>query len=267
VLGYRGTPNTFLKENKNQAYLSEAYGKGDKMPEFTIISPDGTQIGSWMRCKDFIQDTIWGFKNNKSYSIYGWKFNPKSDAVSKRYLFLGMRWRASKKLKENLENVKATIEDVEKRVGIPLYQRTRFSRVLSNKGAEYFVVYGSPAWTRCIGTVSFFTWLLRASLTNSGRTLETIEKANTPVANDKYYLRGGEKFIKKLFSHGIESFKPDWSISSVNEAHHNGFVQYSRRIKTKKKKKKVKKAISAKAKGKLSKKAGAEDDSFFNNKN
>jgi hypothetical protein len=185
-----------------------------------------------MKCKDYIQDSVWGAKNSVDYSIYGWRFEAKKDKLSKRYLLLAMRWRGIKadKLKGCLENIKGTVENLEKRLGIPLFQRTRFSRIL--KGS-HFVIYGSPMWLRCVGTVSFFTWMLRASFENDGRTIESIGDSDCPVGNDTYYFKGGKNFISQLLGQGIESFSPDWSSKSVIHIHNNGFVKYSRLMQSK----------------------------------
>lgn len=236
MLGFRKVPSTFLKEREKPLYLTEDYN-GENMPQFAVISPDGTQVGDWMNCKDFIQDTIWGAKNKLAYAIYGWQFNPKEDNISKRYVLLALRWpgKNANTLKGALSNVKATIEDVEKRIGIPLYQRTRFSRVIRGECEKsHFVIYGSPMWLRCIGTISFFTWLIRVSLTNSEGTFAALNGNKPAVSRDAYYLRTGKEFIEQLFSRGFESFEPDWDNKNVKEVHHNGFVKYSALIKNKK---------------------------------
>jgi len=233
MLAFRKVPNTFIRQSESQMNLCEDYSD-NTMPQFAVLSPDGTQVGSWMKCKDFIQDTIWGSKNNVEYELYGWYFNPSESKISKRYLLLGIKWpsKSSDEMKECLANVKGTVENLEKRIGIPMFQRTRFSRILKGD-TSHFVIYGSPAWMRCVGTVSFFTWLLRASLRNVGQTLESIANGDCPVNKDSYYLRTGEAFISQLLSHGIESFIPDWKSRKVESVHHNGFVNYAAHLKSK----------------------------------
>ena len=197
------------------------------MPEFAILAPDGSQIVTWMKCKDYIQDTIWGSMNNKYVSIYGWRYNPNKDPKpSSRYLLLALRWVGrDSEMETYLYNVQETVEDLESRLRIPKVDRTRFSRASGDK----FVIYGSNKWKRCAATVSFFTFLIRASLTNSGGKLETIGK-KTAVGKDAYYIKSGAPFIKRLLSKGFLGFKPDWHKECSEEIHDSGFVNYSGRL-------------------------------------
>src|SRR5690606_10814188 len=157
MLGFKLAPKDFLKETGIAGSLSEIYGSNQKMPEFALIHPSGRQIGEWMKCKDYIQDAIWATINKRGYSIYGFTFKKDEDNINLNHLMLAVRWPGKKAqyLAECLENVKATVEDVEKRLGIPKFRRTRFARVRRG-GAErsYFLVYGSKFWMKCVATTS-----------------------------------------------------------------------------------------------------------------
>lgn len=230
MLAFKLAPKDFLKETGKEGSLSEIYGGNQKMPEFAIISPSGVQIGEWMKCKDYIQDAVWATKKNVSYEIYGFKFDIATDKVSLNRLILAVRWPGKKAvyLKECLDNVKATVEDIEKRLKIPKYKRTRFARVRKGNAARsYFVVYGSPAWMHCIAAVSFFTWLIRAALTNDGGRIDTLDSKKFAVSKDAYYFKGGKKFIDMLKKGGFSAFQPDWNKEDVYKVHNNGFVTFS----------------------------------------
>lgn len=220
MLPYRKIAKAFLKPGKKMS-LSQAYGNVS-MPEFSILSPDGTMIGPWMRCKDYIQDVIWGHINQKKYSIYGWSWDPESDpAPSNRWLILALMWngKTTEQMAAMLENVKGTVEDIEKRLRIPKFRRTRFSKAVNN----YFVIYASPNWLRSVGTVSFICWLIRASLTNESKKFDKLDRNKFPVSNDAYYIQNGANFIKLLLHGGFNSIEDDWkSYNIVNQVHNNG---------------------------------------------
>lgn len=228
-IAYRKLPSNFFSPSEGFFDLGEDFGTYDDMPEFAILSPDGTQVGTWMKCKDFIQDTIWGNKHRRYYEVYGWEFDPTKDKISNRYLLLAMRWKTKtiKELREMLSNVKGTIENLESALSIPKFRRTKFSRVLAGPaGGTHFIVYGSPDWMKCVSTVSFFSWLLRASLTNKARTFEAMNDLKKCAVNkDIYYLRGGKSFIEKLVKDGFKAFESDWDVDDVMKVHHNGFVK------------------------------------------
>ena len=125
-----------------------------------------------------------------------------------------------------LDCVKSTIEDMERRVGIPKKDRTRFSRVIK----DYFVVYGSPHWLKATHTISFFTFLIRASFMNKGGKIETIGKTS-PVKKDIYYYRNGRKYMDMLSESGIEGVEGNWdNHKNHNDSfsvHNDGFVTWS----------------------------------------
>jgi len=216
----------------NGSNLIEAYGGNESMPEFVIVSPNGDQIGPWMRCKDYIQDCIWGGMFGKTYNCHGFQYTHGKDPVPNlENLHLGMRFMAkNEELDEMLENVKETVSDLEERVGIPAVERTRFSRVIPNKTFNYFIVYGSKYWLKATHTISFFTFLLRGSFLNTGRKIETIGKT-PPCKNDSYYFNSGKKYMDMLSKGGIDGIESNWeqhkSHSDAYQLHNGGFVNWS----------------------------------------
>lgn len=218
----------YIKPSRQHLRLNQAYSSNESMTEFSILKADGTQIGAWMKCKDYIQDSIWGSKNGRGYSIHGWSFDPDHDKLPTTMLPLAVRW-LGEDISKMLPRVIGTMADVEKMLGFAEHNKTRFSGVHAANGHQFFVIYLSHLWLRCIGTVSFVSWLIRVSMLNAGKKYSTVKSCLR--GNDEYYFSGGERFIDKLFSRGIESFKSDWSIDDVGQVHHNGFVAYASKIK------------------------------------
>lgn len=223
-------PGNFIKGGKKYE-LCENYSRHQDMVEFAVLKKSGIQVGDWMRCKDYIQDIIWGSKNKVSYSIYGWKFNYDKDKIDPNNLILALRRRAATKemLSQYLKNCSSTIWDLESILGIPTPRRTKFSKIIN----DYFVVYTSKFWLRCIGTVSFLTWVLRSSIENNNGTWDSHvnNKNNYHNRSDTYYLNDGAKFIEYIKENGIESLHPDWDRARVGNVHNNGWVSYTARLK------------------------------------
>lgn len=229
----------FFRASTKQYGLAEIYGREESMPEMTLVAEDGKQIGAWVKCKDFIQDVYWAKKNRVSYSIYGYDYNPTIEPLpSDRYFLVAMRWKgkSDKQMDKMMDNVKRTTEWVERkipwknrdgkaRVGIPKFLRTTFTK--SEGGVA--VIYGSRIWMESIACISFFTWLIRASLLNEGETIDSIGKT-CPNKKDIYYLQSGKRFVDALMKKGIDAFQPDFDKhDSVDSVHNNGFVGWSGR--------------------------------------
>lgn len=224
MLARMGTAD-FFKAAKQEVYLSEEYSSGDNMPEFAILDKNGNQICSWMRCKDFINDTIWSHKTGKSCSIYGWEYNPTKQPLSDRWLILAMRWNKHK-LSPIVKNLQVTVEKLEKKLGVPKFKRSRFSTVKGHR----FIVFGSPIWMESSALTSFFTWLLRAAVHSKDGDLNALKP---PVGKDVYYYKNGKSFIAKLLSEGLKGFKDatTWSdLKSCSAAHNAGFIHYSSHV-------------------------------------
>lgn len=218
-------------KTNNGSSLIEAYSKSSPMPEFVLLSLEGNQIGPWMRCKDYIQDCIWGGMFGKTYNCHGFGYtHGKDPKPNLENLHLGMRFLAkTQQLEEMLENVKETVHDLEERVGIPPEERTRFSSVIKDK-FNYFIVYGSKHWLKATHTISFFTFLLRGSFQNKKRKIETIGKT-PPCKNDTYYFNSGKKYMKMLSDGGINGVKSNWDKHKDHndpyQLHEGGFVNWS----------------------------------------
>lgn len=234
MLSYKRVAANFIKPGRVLS-LSEAYSQND-MPQFAIMAENGQQIGSWMRCKDYIQDVIWGSKKGVAYEVHGWVYDPKEDPrTSDKWVILAMKWptKTDVQLDKAIENVKATLEDLEKRLGIPKFRRSRFSRRIG----DHFVIYGGTHWLKSAGTVSFLTWVLRASLTNRHQTFESLitMKNKFAVSNDGYYGKSGKPFIDNLFEVGFDGIESDWeTFQQAYNVHGNGFVGQANKMSAKK---------------------------------
>lgn len=231
MLKFKTLSPDFIRKPRRELHLSEAYDANQDMPEFAIMAADGQQIGAWMRCKDYIQDVVWGSKREKKYSVHGWDYDPKLDPrVSDKWLILAMRWKSKTRdeLNKAIANVKATVEDLEKRLGVPKFQRSRFTKAMG----DYFVIYGGQKWLHSPGTVSLFTWVLRSALLNDEGTFDAmVKKKKFAVSNDGYYLRQGKIFIDTLLEVGFNGMSTDWdTIEEPYSVHGGGFVGQSYKL-------------------------------------
>jgi len=215
-----------LKQSSSESKsLNQVYNHDEDMPEFAILGSKGEQIGPWMKCKDYIQDTIWAGKAKKSCSVYGFSYKHGVDpepCLSR--LMLALRWpsKSLPQMARMLINTKRVVEDLETRLKVPKFERTRFTRVKDS----HFIVSGSPVWLKSSHTVSFFSFLIRGSLLNETGRLET-SRDSSPVKKDVYYLLTGKKFIKNLLENGVDSLESNWNVESANNLHNHGFVHYS----------------------------------------
>ena len=208
--------------------LSEEYSPDKDMPEYAVLSDDGQQIGCWMKCKDYIQDTVWGMKNEKSCEVYGFNYRHGVDPLpGKTNINLALRWigKSEEEMSRMLINTKKVVEDMEKRLGVPKFKRTRFSKV----NGCHFTLRASSFWMKSSQLVSFFTFMVRSSLLNKTGRLET-SKDTAPVKKDIYYLLSGKDFIKKILTEGPDFVDPNWDSDNAYDVHNGGFVNYSKSV-------------------------------------
>lgn len=78
------------KKNFKEQSLSEIYSSAEEIPCIALLNPNYEKITSFIKCKDYIQDTLYcqDFYNNFNFPIYGYSYKYIKDIKFKDLKFL-----------------------------------------------------------------------------------------------------------------------------------------------------------------------------------
>jgi len=219
--------------------ISQVYSSG---VESAFLTEKFEMIHQLVYCKDFMQDAIAGFLQNKSMSIYGFSYSPKTCLPiywkKTRLLFTDCTDRA---MPNRIAGSKDFLNQVEKRlkmVRTQIYKVSDPPKQYSKSGA--WVYDASPRWMISPPMISLYTLLMRVSLVHKQgddfmKTVEGVSAGKIPSlqTEDQYQMKSAQKALgwilekgdKKLFfKNAIDNYK-DKPVSMM----HNdlGIVSYA----------------------------------------
>lgn len=204
-----------VKEWWSKAYrLNEIYTSG---MEFAFVSQDGRQVHPFAFCKDFLQDVVHAFVNNKSLSIYGLNYKPERDPPPDlhrtRIVVRNVEWEAAEAAEKAI-NAGRFLNAIEREAGI---KRTKVKFVGNNevgggiawdgaqtekKTAPVFAFLGSSIWMKAPPLLSFYTFAIRAGGSYKGGAWREWLRPNNPeiTLNDRSYLKASNKFWDRFLT-------------------------------------------------------------------
>jgi hypothetical protein len=221
--------------------ISQIYSQG---LEYAFVSSDYQQIHQLVWCKDFMQDAVYGYLNNKKVSIYGFVYDPKKflplHTDSTRLMLTN--WR-DKELEFKIENcldflhqiesclkMKQTV--VEKCLGAPKrYQKS-----------GVWLFEGSRRWMKSPPMISLYTLFIRLGFVHDQgnsykKTIYQVIKTEKKAyqRNDAHYLKSSMNAIKWIMEYGdrkifFRSIKDNYPRKvSLSVIHNNcGVVSFAR---------------------------------------
>lgn len=181
--------------------------------EYAFLSEDYQQIHQLVWCKDFMQDAIFGYINQREVQIYGFKYDPKTmlplymDATR----IMLVNWKDVRFGSKICNRLRPFLHAIEDQLKIP---RTVFERC-SNPPPRYrksgvYIVNGDKRWMHSPPMISLYTLLLRVGMMHMpGRkpfeTLQRIGEGRTkPYYNkdDKRFVKNAQKGLDAILCHG-----------------------------------------------------------------
>jgi len=179
--------------------------------EYAFLTKDYKQIHQLVWCKDFLNDVIYGFLNNKRTTIWGFSYDPKKhlppDLESTRLLLTSKRDREFRKkilrslafmneIEKSLQMTKTTIEECKEP---PRHYRR----------GGVFIFKGSKRWLKSPPMLSLYTLMIRVGLTHDVsqpwfQTVEDIRSGFTKpyYEEDAHILTNGQSGIDRIFKYG-----------------------------------------------------------------
>lgn len=135
--------------------------------EFAYVSEDYKQVHQLVWCKDFMQDTIFGYLNNAQFEIYGFEYDPaKNPAICKdKTRIMVCNWRDQQFEQKLLVNCKEFLHGIEKKLKM---KKTIFEKCVNPppiyRRSGVFIIEGSRRWMIAPPMISLYTLLIRVGM-------------------------------------------------------------------------------------------------------
>lgn len=127
---------------------------------FVVQRKDGhyTNAHPFVKCRDFLGDTLYALETKQSFSIYGFKFNPKVQSIYSKYT--RFVWEFPNK--EAFINFKTQLHRVNDYEKVNKLRKTTFKIVKTDKKKIYVITTGSNFWKKSVFNISLYTFLLKS---------------------------------------------------------------------------------------------------------
>jgi len=211
--------------------------------EYAFLNKNYEQIHQLVWCKDFLNDVIYGFLNNKRTTIWGFSYDPNKHLApylgSTRILLTSKRDKEfPKKIQQSLNFV----NEIEEHLKMSKTQMEICHEPPRHyRRSGVYIFNGSKRWQKAPPMLSLYTLLIRVGLNHTFGTpwQETIEdirnETKTPYyEEDATILRNGKIGMDRIFKFGDRKLfhrdiRDNYSESVDIDVIHNdcGIVGYS----------------------------------------
>ena len=201
---------TWLKSTTSSA--AQIYESG---LQYCLVNKEHEQCHPLVFCKDFIQDAVHGFLNNKVASIYGFTYDPaKMPKLSLDRIRLLLVNSSDAKFGDRVLKVIDLLNQVEAKLKLKhshLWKVSNPPKSYAKTGAYY--ISGSGQWLNSPVMVSMYSLMIRAGFnhtigTDFMTTLKGIAsgKIKSYQNNDQRQVSSALKGIEKIIEKGYRKF-------------------------------------------------------------
>lgn len=200
--------NIKWKPSSTSSKILQMYSKG---LEYALVSFDYEQCHSFVWCKDFLHDVIYGALHEKWFEIYKFRYNPSVDPTPcLDRIRLMITNSKDNKFSDKIPIVVDFINQIEEKLKI----KKSIARKCKNPPEAYsksgvFVFEGSKRWIQSPPMLSLYALLLRVGFchTINESFLKTIEEIKSgeikPYQNkDKNLLKNSDLALQKILKIG-----------------------------------------------------------------
>lgn len=232
--------DTKITWKPGRPYLCQVHSEG---LEYSFASKDYHQINPFVYCKDFLQDAIAGFLNNKRIQIYSFIYDPSHDIPlyldQTRILITNAQ---DNSLGSKIENCLDFINQIETRMKMKkttVIECADPPELYKNCGVWLFE--GSKRWMKAPPMISLYTLIIRVGFSHKKgtpfeETFQNIIEGKTKLyqKNDKGFIESSQKAFEWFFSYGdrklfypkiASNYPSDASIQDMHNSY--GIVCYS----------------------------------------
>jgi len=178
--------------------------------EFCFINDEKEQCHEFVYCKDFLQDAIHAFLNDRVATIYSFKYDPKKmPALCLAQTLLGVCNAQDKDFMSKIPNVLDILNQIESKLKL---KKSKIS-ICSNPPKAYktgvVLIQGSSRWQEAAPMISLYTLLIRLGFVHKKgveyeKTFQSIISGKTKPYQtyDADYLKSSKKSIDKILDKG-----------------------------------------------------------------
>jgi len=189
-------------------------------------SPQGiwTQACTFVFCKDFLHDAVWGAVNKKPWQVHGFKYDPSKDLpLDMGYCAMAFRNTLFKdkpaEFHAKREACQKFLNGIEAKLG---FQPSQIFEV-AHPESPCWLILGDKNWQLAAPLVGFFTLFIRLGIAHNPditveATLEQAKEGKITIgddqgrgyagSNDSTYIQQAWRGLELLFQHGIKIFHP-----------------------------------------------------------
>lgn len=153
------------------------------------------QLHPFVRCRDFLGDTLWATHFKKYYKIYGFEFDGSNKTVQLDTTCMLIEFEDE----EKLNNIVRVLHHFELNAK---WKRSKLSKLdIKNNDKQVWLVIGSACWMRSPTLVSLYSmlWRLAGIGINEGESVEDfLLRCETSDTNDGRYLKQTRKISEEL---------------------------------------------------------------------
>ncbi len=192
---------------KRQRGLAEVYSTG---LEYCLISKDNKQVCPLMLCKDFLQDAVWAWHNNRSCSIYGFTYNRKTGipiCFERTKIALGNG--ADPQFSDKMPLMVDFINQFEQKIKLVRSSVRKISNPVTKYKSGMWLMESSNRWMIAPPMLSLYGLLVRVGFTHKkGAKYENTIKAlidgkvNPYQNNDKGQIAQAKPGIDLILKYG-----------------------------------------------------------------
>lgn len=204
------------------------------------------QITPYIRCRDFLNDTLYCIENKKNFSLYGYKFNGKEFKRNLNSLYLCIKF-------EDYDETNITQFDESNNFNTNFHYLTAFETLYNLNTKTYYeetnlknviLIKHNPFWFQNTVIFSLFTYILRCCCYKiTGNFWDFIQKSTFFYKNwddtlkrtsttDAYLLLNIDKYKLKFFISNLDILDINSELTTLNlyfcdEIHEKlGFIYY-----------------------------------------
>ena len=234
-----------IKWLSSKPHMSQIYNAG---LEYCFVSEDNRQVCPMVFCKDFLQDAIWAWYNNRIAQIYGFKYSRKTGVpLCLTQTRIALANSSDVKFSDKIPRMLEFVNAYERKLRLMRTTAVKVSNTPKRYKSGVWLLKSSSRWMLAPPMVSLYSLLLRVGFNHKqGQKIETTVKRllngdDEPYQrNDRSFFESAQDGIDYILKHGyIRVFyrKPENNYPKsieVNDLHESaGIVAFSTKIKQK----------------------------------
>jgi hypothetical protein len=193
------------------SHIGQVYNSG---MEYAFVSDDMKQCHSFIYCKDFLQDAVWGNLHKKKAGIFGFTYDPKGKPpLCDAFTRVAIANSSDKSFKDKIPGMLDFINQLAAKLHIKRSQVFEVTNPPKKYKSGAFLIDGSSMWMNAPPLLSMYSLFLRVGCLHKvgNPCMKTIDeivgyKVSAYQDSDSGQLISAKPIIMKIIKHGYRKF-------------------------------------------------------------